>query len=123
MLQNQRLQAFGYILGSVFSKTGIIFWSGFTFFPGFLLRWLLLLRGAGLFVSPVPGLLLGLPVEGVRDDRRELVLAVLDGLVEVEAPDVGDPVQDLLQPCMYINFLACYSIFRFRALVLMDFLV
>jgi hypothetical protein len=55
-----------------------------------------LLRGAGLFVSLVPGLLLGLPVEGVRDDRRELVLAVLDGLVEVEAPDVGDPVQDLL---------------------------
>jgi hypothetical protein len=49
------------------------------------------------------------------------VLAVLDGLVEVEAPDVGDPVQDLLQPCMYINFLSRYSIFRFRALVLMDF--
>ena len=116
MLQNQRLQDFGYILGSVFSKTGIIFWSGFTFFPGFLLRWLLLLRGAGLFVSLVPGLLLGLPVEGVRDDRRELVLAVLDGLVEVEVPDVGDPVQDLLQPCMYTNFLVRYLIFfRLRA--------
>ena len=114
MLQNQRLQDFGYILGSVFSKTGIIFWSGFTFFPGFLLRWLLLLRGAGLFVSLVPGLLLGLPVEGVRDDRRELVLAVLDGLVEVEAPDVGDPVQDLLQPCMYTIFLVRYLIFRLR---------
>jgi hypothetical protein len=111
MLQNQRLQNFGYIIRSIFSKIGIIFWSGFTFFPGFLLCWLLLLRGAGLFVSPVPGLLLGLPVEGVRDDRRELVLAVLVGLVEVEAPDVGDPVQDLLQPCMYTIFLVRYLIF------------
>jgi hypothetical protein len=75
-----------------------------------------LLRGAGLFVGLVPGLLLGLPVEGVRDDRRELVLAVLDGLVEVEAPDVGDPVQDLLQPCMYTIFLVRYLIFfRLRA--------
>ncbi len=79
-----------------------------------------MLRGARLLVGPVPGLLLGLPVEGVRDDRRELVLAVLDGLVEVEAPDVGDPVQDLLQPCMYINFSSLFD-FRFRALVLMGF--
>jgi hypothetical protein len=54
-------------------------------------------------VRLVPGLLLGLPVEGARDDCRKLVLAVLDRLVQVEAPDVGDPVQDLLQTCMYIR--------------------
>jgi hypothetical protein len=29
----------------------------------------------------------------------------------VEAPDVGDPVQDLLQPCMYTIFLVRYLIF------------
>jgi hypothetical protein len=80
-----------------------------------------LLRGAGLFVSLVSGLLLGLPVEGVRDDRRKLVLAVLDGLVEVEAPDVGDPVQDLLQPCMYIIFFSSLFDFILRALVFTDF--
>jgi hypothetical protein len=68
-----------------------------------------LLRGAGLFVSLVPGLLLGLSVEGVCDNSRELVLAVLDSLVEVEAPDVGDPVQDLLQTCTYIRFRSLFD--------------
>jgi hypothetical protein len=81
-----------------------------------------LFRGAGLFVRLVPGLLLGLAVEGVRDDSRELVLAVLDGLVEVEAPDVGDPVQDLLQTCTYIRFCSLFGLFtNLHILALLDF--
>ncbi len=87
------------ITGSIFSIGNVVFRRIFTFFSGFLARWLLLLGGPWLLVRFVSGFLLGLGGIGVRDHRRVGVLAVLHGLVEVDASDVWNPVQDVLQPC------------------------